>query len=286
METFEPGITSAYNTHTFRVGEQGMKCINCPRVMTMDEWEEKSRCFCQSTNAVRAVARSAPPTRLQTNVRPQSNRQNAIPRTSPLTSTTSTSSPRSTSSSGSDSSRYTSPLSSNSTNYSNSSAWGHFPLDIRGGATALALLLGLGWCTAQFAQSSRNNTQQTVSTQNLQPQLNPQQVVQKYYQLAPSNREGAKALLSDAYKNWYKQNNTDSAAADFWDSINKVEVYQLANLSHSGNNYKIKVWLKYAKKDGGQPCESQQVEVILDRSKGQWLIDKTNNIEQKPDCGR
>ncbi|XZO01312.1 MAG: hypothetical protein ACM65L_22900 [Microcoleus sp.] len=251
----------------------------------MDEWQEKSRCFCQSTNAVRAVARSAPPTRLQTNVRPQ-NRQNTIPRTSLVTSTTSTSSPRSTSSSGSNSSRYTSPVSSNSTNSNNSSGSRNFPFDIKAYGTALALLLGLGWCTAQFAQSSRNNTQQTVSTQNLQPQLNPQQVVQKYYQLAPSNREGAKALLSDAYKNWYKQNNTDSAAASFWDSVNKVEVYQLANLSQSENNYKIKVWLKYSKKDGGQPCESQDVEVLLDKSKAQWLIDKTDNIEQKPDCGR
>lgn len=285
METFEPGITSAYSTHTFRVGEPGMKCLNCPRVMTMDEWEEKSRCFCQSTNAVRAIARSAPPTRLQTNVRPQ-NRQNTIPRTSPVTSTTSTSSPRSTSSSGSNSSRYTSPVSSNSTNSNNSSGSRNFPFDIRACGTALALLLGLGWCTAQFAQSSRNNTQQTASTQNLQPQLSPQQVVQKYYQLAPSNRVGAKALLSDAYKNWYKQTNTDSEAASFWDSVNKVEVYQLANLSQSENNYKIKVWLKYSKKDGGQPCESQDVEVLLDKSKAQWLIDKTDNIEQKPDCGR
>jgi hypothetical protein len=285
METFEPGITSAYSTHTFRVGEAGMKCLNCPRVMTMDEWEEKSRCFCQSTNAVRAVACSTPPTRLQTNLRPNLNRRNTISNTSPVTSTTSTSSPRSTSSSSSNRSRSTSSLSSNSTNYSNSSGSRNFPLDIRGCATALALLLGLGWCTAQFAQSSRNNTQQTVSTKSLTPKLSPQQVVQKYYELAPSNREGAKALLSDAYKNWYKQNNTDSAGASFWNSINKVEVYQSANLSHSQNNYKIKVWLKYSKKDGGQPCESQQVEVILDRSQGQWLIDKTDNIEQKPDCG-
>jgi hypothetical protein len=254
--------------------------------MTIDEWEEKSRCFCQSTNAVRAVARSTPPTRLQTNLRPQLNRQNTSFNTTPVTSRTSASSPRSTSSSSSDSSRYTSPLSSNSTNSSNSSGWGHFPLNIRGGVTALALLLGLGWCTAQFGQPSRNNTQQTASTQNLQPQLSPQQVVQKYYQLAPSNREGAKALLSDAYKNWYKKNNTDSAAASFWDSVNKVEVYHLENLPHSQNNYKIKIWLKYSKKDGGQPCESQEVEVILDRSKSQWLIDKTDNIEQKPDCGR
>jgi hypothetical protein len=286
METFEPGITSAYSTHTFRVGDPGMKCLNCPRVMTMDEWEEKSRCFCQSTNAIRAVARSTPPTRLQTNLRPQLNRRNTISNSSPVTSTTSTSSPRSTSFSRYDSSRHTSPLSSNSTNSSNSSSSWHFSLDIRGCATALALLLGLGWCTAQFGQSSRKKTPQTASTQSLTPQLNPQQVVQKYYELAPSNRKAAKALLSDAYKNWYKQNNTDSAAASFWDSINKVEVYQLANLFQSENNYKLKVWLKYSKKDGGQPCESQEVEVVLDRSKAQWLIDKTDNIEQKPDCGR
>lgn len=286
METFEPGITSAYNTHTFRVGQQGMKCLNCPRVMTMDEWEEKRRCFCRSTNAISAVARSTPPTRLQTNLRPQLNRRNTISNSSPVTSTTSTSSPRSTSSSGSDSSRYTSPISSNSTNSSNSSGSRNFPFDIRGCATALALLLGLGWCTAQFAQSSRNQTQQTASTQNLQPKLTPQQVVTKYYQLAPSNREGAKALLSDAYKNWYKQNSADTNAKSYWDEINKVEVYNFANLSQSQSNHKIKIWLKYSRKDGGQPCESQEVEIILDQSKAQWLIDKTDNIEQKPDCGR
>ena len=87
------------------------------------------------------------------------------------------------------------------------------------------------------------------------------------------------------YKNWYKQNNADSAGASFWNSINNVEVYQLANLSHFQNNYKIKIWLKYLTKDGTQPCESQEVEVILDRNKAQWLIDRINNIEQKPDCG-
>ncbi len=31
---------------------------------------------------------------------------------------------------------------------------------------------------------------------------------------------------------------------------------------------------------------SLEVEIILDQSKAQWLIDKTDNIEQKPDCGR
>ena len=61
---------------------------------------------------------------------------------------------------------------------------------------------------------------QLASNQNSQPQLSPQQVVQKYYELAPSNREGAKSLLSDAYKNWSKQNNADSAGASFWNSIN------------------------------------------------------------------
>ncbi|MBW4497492.1 MAG: hypothetical protein KME26_31395 [Oscillatoria princeps RMCB-10] len=68
METFEPGIKSAYSLHQFREGEQGMKCLRpgCTRVMTIAEWEEKRRCFCQYTNAVLATARSAPPTRLET----------------------------------------------------------------------------------------------------------------------------------------------------------------------------------------------------------------------------
>ena len=33
-----------------------MKCRNCHGVMTMAEWEEKRRCFCQSVNLVEAIA--------------------------------------------------------------------------------------------------------------------------------------------------------------------------------------------------------------------------------------
>jgi len=87
METFEPGLRSVYTQYTFRVGERGMKCLACGKVMTITEWDEKRRCFCQSTNAVPAIARPAPPTRLQTNrttgLNPSNTTSNTPPRNPP-----------------------------------------------------------------------------------------------------------------------------------------------------------------------------------------------------------
>ncbi|MFB2980173.1 hypothetical protein [Microseira sp. BLCC-F43] len=55
--------------------------------MTITEWDEKRRCFCQSTNAVPAIARPAPPTRLQTNrttgLNPSNTTSNTPPRNPP-----------------------------------------------------------------------------------------------------------------------------------------------------------------------------------------------------------
>ncbi len=58
MERFTSGINSVYTNHYFVAGERGMKCRNCNRVMTIEEWEEKRRCFCGSTDAVLAIAAS------------------------------------------------------------------------------------------------------------------------------------------------------------------------------------------------------------------------------------
>lgn len=76
METFEPGIRSPYVTHPFQTGEQGMKCLDCGKVMTMDEWTRFSKCVCTSTNVVLAIARSGPPTRLEANRRTWVNSSN------------------------------------------------------------------------------------------------------------------------------------------------------------------------------------------------------------------
>ena len=76
METFEPGIRSPYVTHPFQTGEQGMKCLACGKVMTMDEWATYSKCTCTSTNVVLAIARSGPPTRLGANRRTGVNSSN------------------------------------------------------------------------------------------------------------------------------------------------------------------------------------------------------------------
>lgn len=76
METFEPGIRSPYVTHPFQTDEQGMKCLDCGKVMTMDEWATYSKCTCTSTNVVLAIARSGPPTRLGANRRTGVNSSN------------------------------------------------------------------------------------------------------------------------------------------------------------------------------------------------------------------
>jgi hypothetical protein len=225
METFEPGIKSPYTLYQFREGEQGMKCLrpNCPYVMTIAEWEDKRRCFCQFTNAVLATARSAPPKPIKKKRR----------------------------------------------------KWGL--------AAILCIVFGLGWWTAQLGSFSKNYTALISSIQNRQPQLTRKQVITRYYQLAPSNRSEAKALLSDAFKKAYKQQNPKSnGTSSFWDSVNRVETYAFKTLS----NRQIQVWLKYIYKNGETTCESRIVELIFDSNKSQWLIDKMpeNQVEQNQYC--
>ena len=263
MEIFEPGIQSAYSTHQFKEGEKGMKCRSCPRVMTIAEWEEKRKCFCQSTNAVRAVARSSAPTRLQIN--------DKIP------SKTATK---------------TGYYPSGSTSYSSSSnsrERSSLPGWIGGAIIALCLGFGLGlgvWKGQSNQALFVNNHagQNSASTHNSPPKLAPKEVVTQYYQLAPSNKTAALALLSDPYKELYKKYNQGNDKS-FWNTIQSVKVYAILTLSSSATKHKIKVWLEYLTNDGYIACESQVVEVILDRSKNKWLIDRTgDDLEQKLYC--
>jgi len=72
METFEPNDQCAYTSYKFVEDQQGMKCLNCYRVMTLIAWEEKRKCFCGSTNVVQAIAacRSVVHRRLVSNGKP------------------------------------------------------------------------------------------------------------------------------------------------------------------------------------------------------------------------
>lgn len=250
METFEPGIQSAYITHQFKEGEQGMKCRSCPRVMTIAEWQDRRRCFCQSTNAVLAVARSSAPTRLQTSHN-SLNHQNT---------------------------RVNTPCYTSSSNSRSSfSGW------IR--AVIVALFLGGGWWAVRpYINNIIQENSLISSTQSTPSQLTPKEVITQYYQLATSNQTAALDLLSDEYKAWYNQNDGGNSAKSFWNTIQTVEIYAFLTLSQSDNKHQIKVWLKYLTVDGYTACESQIIEVVLSQTENKWLIDKTGNVEQKFNC--
>lgn len=257
METFEPGVQSAYNTHQFREGEEGMKCLRpgCPRVMTMAEWEEKTRCFCQSTNAVRAIARSAPPTRIPVSPnRPLNPPVDRPTRRTPVPIT---------------------PITIAQSPPQHGWRW----------AGIAALLLCIGGLTVPFVHSLRIEQAQNHQNTIIAPQLTPKEVITRYYQLAPSNRTAALAFLSENYKNYYKQSNTNSNAKSFWSYINKVDIYSFKTLSSPSNErQKIKVWLRYLTLDNIASCESLVIELVLDLNQGLWLIDKTSDVQYKPYC--
>ena len=151
----------------------------------------------------------------------------------------------------------------------------------------ITLLLGLGVWQVQSNQDlflNHSLEENSDSTQNSLPQLDSKEVITQYYQLATSNRTAALELLSDEYKNQYRQNSQRDSAKSFWNTINKVEIYAFLTLSNSENKYQIKVWLKYFRVDGYIACESQVIESVKDSHKNRWLINNISNIKQKPNC--
>ena len=281
METFEPGVSSSYNTHTFQRGEQGMKCLACHRVMTMNEWTDRRRCFCQSTNAVPAIARSAPPTSLQTNRRTginSSNRTSNTPtRNTPIPTVNQRNEIPSTGSNYSTRSSNTTPTNSSTSTVNRvSTDNGNYGFLI--GAGAIILILSAIALPTFLNQANK-------AKQSEAKQLLPKQFITKYYQLAPSNQTEAKALLSDALKAAHRQKNPNSnGESAFWDSMKSAETYSFKTEKESPSNHQIKVWLKYIYKDSATSCESEKVEVIFDSSKGQWLINKVYEVEYNQDC--
>ncbi|HBE50344.1 MAG TPA: hypothetical protein DDW76_16495 [Cyanobacteria bacterium UBA11369] len=256
--------------------------------MTMAEWGEKKRCFCQSTNAVPAIARSAPPTRLEPNRRTGLNPSNINSNTPPRNPPIPTVNPRPTTSNTSFNSTNTTSSSSRVTNSGGSSRTQGSPsLSIRDfviaiGAIAIAAALSQAmsaWFTAQLSQSTNNYTTQKKH----QPQLSPEQVVRRYYELAPSNRTQAKALLSESFKEKYRQQNPNSdGKSPFWDSVKQVEIVKTERI----NNEKMQIKIKYIYKNGRTYCESQIVELIFEKSKAQWFINTIDKNQSKQDCGK
>lgn len=56
MENFEVGTACCWTGHKFVAGERGMKCRVCEKVMTVQAWDEKGKCFLGHTNAVSSSA--------------------------------------------------------------------------------------------------------------------------------------------------------------------------------------------------------------------------------------
>lgn len=157
METFEPGIKSPYANHIFQEGKQGMKCRSCERVMTFEEWREKQRCFCKSTNVVKAIARrgsntirldnrrnSQPPT-ISNSTPPRnatySSSQSQLPRRDTVSSSNPTNSTSNTYSA-------TSSHSQSTTSNSSSWGWGHL-------GWVIFIIFGLSMCNSLFNQKTQ-----------------------------------------------------------------------------------------------------------------------------------
>ncbi|MEG4634224.1 hypothetical protein QUB56_32440 [Microcoleus sp. AR_TQ3_B6] len=252
----------------------------------MNEWTDRQRCFCQSTNAVPAVAHSAPPTRLQTNRRTginSSNRTFNTPPIAPIPIVNQRNENQITGINSSNRSSNTIPINS-STSTGDRVSTNNVNSGCLIGVGAIMLILS-AIAFPSFINLA-NKAKQSEAKQYLQLQLNPKQVITRYYQLAPSNRTEAKALLSDALKTVFRQQNPNSdGKSDFWDSINRVETYSFKTETQSSSNHQIEVWLKFLKKDGEIICESKRVEVIFDSSKSQWLINKVSDVDYNIDCG-
>lgn len=149
MENFEPGIQCPWTSYTFSVNDYGRKCLSCGRVITLNAWQEKGRCYCGNTFLIEAVARASTPTR--------------IPRTttSSSKSTSSTTYLRSSLSSGFSSPSYS------STNNTSSPGWGYLALLVG------FILIVFGTCTYQSNKQSRSRTPE--SRRSVQSQNNPSQ---------------------------------------------------------------------------------------------------------------
>lgn len=285
METFDFQKKCQWTGGSFSVGDTAMYCLNCERVTKINSYQERTRvgkqlCNCNNPNLVEAVAANFSNER----IRLEPNQSSSSVRTS--TAGTEPLNFRETSSNTSPTNPQPQTVHQPRTNYNTSSNstntnhWGWIAIVLIVAAAFLSPDIR-GWVATQINQSTNNPIQN-----NQPPQLTPKEVITKYYQLAPSNRTEAKALLSDALKAAHRENNPNSdGKSSFWDEMKSVETYSLKTEKESPSNHQIRVWLKYINKDSATSCESERVEVIFDSSKGQWLINKVYDVEYNQYCG-
>ncbi|AFZ15621.1 hypothetical protein Cri9333_4855 (plasmid) [Crinalium epipsammum PCC 9333] len=251
METFEPGIASAYNTHNFTEGEEGIKCCTCPRVMTIYEWEEKRRCFCQGTNVVPARARSAPPTRLESNRTrasfSRSRQNNIVP---PIAATNSTINSRST-------------TNINSTRTQNHAFSNKF--------MAIAALILFSFCV-QPVLNLFNNLSLQLSQSRLQ--IPPEQFMKNYYfKINSSKYEQAWEDLSPKF-----QAKSDlmpygkTSYLNFWKS-RRVEIESINLVDQKSNYAEVNIRLRYFAQSRNLGSNYISYTLIWNSSKNNWQID-------------
>ena len=147
---------------------------------------------------------------------------------------------------------------------------------------ALALFIFSISAYAGWQFSLKNTASQSSLTQGESQNLDPKDTIVKYYQLVPQDKNAAKQLLSDSWRNKLSK----SAKDNWWNSINNVDVYAFKTFAKNTSNAKIKVWLKYYKKNGQISCESLIFHLIFDQNRNEWLMDsiESNSVVQKPSC--
>ena len=84
--------------------------------------------------------------------------------------------------------------------------------------------------------------------------------------------------------NYFKSQFPIKSGSRFWHSVNKVDIYEVQTKQTSANNTDLKVWLKYFRQDGTTSCESRRIQLVLEKNQGKWLINKADDVAQKPDC--
>jgi hypothetical protein len=118
---------------------------------------------------------------------------------------------------------------------------------------------------------------ESLLTKSQDQKSDPKNTILQYYKLATTNRKAAIQLLSDPLTQKEAEIVNDSSS--FWGSVSKVEVDSFSTLAKSNSNATIRVWLKYYIKSGETSCESENVKLIFDPNRNQWLIEQVSNVE-------
>lgn len=129
----------------------------------------------------------------------------------------------------------------------------------------------------------KGSRSQPSTATKLTSSLSPKEAVRQYYQLAPTNKTAALSLLSEPWRKAEQSKATSSA--NFWDLIDRVDVYALKTLKKNSQVATVKSWLKYYPKGKSDTsCESITFQLIHDNQTNQWLMDSASDVVQKMNC--